>query len=177
MFNATPLAGLPPYGPVALSFPDAAAFREGYVVEFTNDNGDTWVGNFQTFDENGLSEVHPELGSSAVMIVAGSNGYIMDVERRKLVRDLGFGISSIWFDGERKALVCANGLWFESHTAETLLWRSRRISWDGLRNLKQDGHIISGEAYDPTSKEENWVSFNIDLSSGEVEGGSYPIEL
>ncbi|MEM8918448.1 MAG: hypothetical protein AAGE37_06255 [Pseudomonadota bacterium] len=177
MFSATPLDGLPPYGPPAQSFPFAGAFREGYVVEFTSNSGDTWIGNFATYDSNRLSEVRLELGSSAVMIVAGGWGYIVDIDNRRLVRDMEIGIGSVWFDSERKALVCANGLWFESHTAEGQLWQSRRISWDGFRNLKKEGQIVSGEAYDPSSMEKPWVSFGIDLFSGEVEGGSYPIGL
>src|SRR5262245_30857116 len=43
------LLGLPGYGPRAVAFPASGygAHREGLVVEFQDEHGAAWVGNFQ----------------------------------------------------------------------------------------------------------------------------------
>jgi hypothetical protein len=42
------LPGLPPYGPPAEAFPgNYGKHREGFVVRFTPDEGESWAGNFQ----------------------------------------------------------------------------------------------------------------------------------
>jgi hypothetical protein len=173
MLNVRPLEGLPVYGPRALSFPKPDAFREGFVVEFDMDDGEPWVGNFAQFDDRGLNQINLELGAHTVAIVAGGVGYVVDVSKRRLVREIGFGIIDMWFEASIQAMVATNGLWFEAFTGERMLWKSRRISWDGTRNVDRDGLIVTGEACDPTAEIETWRPFRIDLATGEVQGGSY----
>lgn len=173
MPTAEPLPGLPVYGPPAISFPRPDAFSEGYVVEFTTDGGDTWVGNFAKFDDSGLCSLHSDLEPPAVVVVAGSVGYIVYAEEQRLVREIGFGIKHIWFDENVQAMIVTNGLWFEAFTANRTLWRSRRFSWDGIRNLGRDALTVTGEAFDPTAAVGNWLPFRLDLATGVVEGGSY----
>jgi hypothetical protein len=173
MLAARPLPGLPPYGPPALSFPDSDAFREGFVVEFTTSSGEMWTGNFAGFDAGGTNSIHSELGPNAVVIVAGSAGYIVDAERRHLIREMGIGITHLWFENDLQAMIVTNGLWFEAFTADRMLWRSRRFSWDGIRKLERDALTVTGEAYDPTYPQESWTAFCVNLETGQVEGGSY----
>lgn len=171
MFKAEPQDGLPPYGPRALAFPDASAFREGYVVKFTTDSGETWVGNFATWDKQGLSAVHLELGPRAVFVVAGSIGYMVDI-KTKLVREVGIGIAHSWFEDGLQAIVISDGLSFEAFNEDRLLWESRRFSFDGIRNLQRHDLSVTGEAYDPSSGSDCWLPFRLDLVTGDVKGGS-----
>jgi hypothetical protein len=171
MFAVRSLSGLPPYGPPALSFPNQDAFSEGFVVEFSPDSGDTWVGNFGKFWEGGKSSVHTELGARAVVVIAGGSGYVIDAEEQRLVRELGFDIQHIWFESELRAMVVSNGLWFDAFNADRMLWRSRRLSWDGIRNVMRSGLLATGEAFDPMA--DRWLPFRLNLSNGEVRGGSY----
>lgn len=171
MFVARPLPGLPPYGPRAQSFPRADAFREGFVVEFVGNGGERWVGNFARFWDGGETSVHTELGCRAVVVVAGGSGYLVDAEARRLVREIGSDIKHIWFDRDLRAMIVSNGLWFEAFDAENFGWRSRRFSWDGIRNLKQSGRTLTGKAFDPIT--DRWLPFSLNLATGDVEGGSY----
>jgi hypothetical protein len=169
MVAAEPQEGLPVYGPRALSFPKADAFREGYVVKFNTADGAEWVGNFATFNPNGLNAVFTELGEQAVFVVAGSVGYLVDVRTKSLVREIGFDIGHCWFDDGLQAFVVSNGLWFEAFDADGQRWRSRRFSLDGIRNVKRQDHTITGEAWDIS---QSWLPFRLSLATGEVEGGS-----
>jgi hypothetical protein len=173
MIAARSLDGLPPYGPHAIAFPKGNAFREGYVVEFTTSETDTWVGNFAKFDECGLCSVHVELGERATIVVAGGVGYIIDTIERSLICDIGFDIHDIWYEPAIEAIIVTNGLWFEAYTAKGSLWRTERISWDGFRNLKHHALEATGEAFDPTAATDVWQPFRVDLRTGQFVGGTY----
>lgn len=171
MFSARSLPGLPPYGPRAKSFPDPDAFREGFVVEFALNDDEVWVGNFAGSSDCCECSIQTELGSRAVVVVAGSHGYIVDLHERRLVHEIGPSIESIWFDNDLQVMIVTNGLWFEALDAQGVVWRSRRFSWDGMRKVAKSGRILAGEAYDPVS--DTWLPFRLHLDTGEVEGGSY----
>jgi hypothetical protein len=141
------------------------------VVEFVSRSGEHWVGNFATGWAGGLSAVRPELGPSAVVVVAEGSGYIVDADEKALVREMAGDVQYIWFVAELGAIVVSNGLWFEAFDAQRLRWQSPRVSWDGIRNVACSGSALKGEAFDPTS--DKWLPFRLDLASGEVEGGTY----
>lgn len=82
-------------------------------------------------------------------------------------------VRRIWFEPELAAMVISNDLWFAAFNATDVLWRSQRISWDGMRNVVRQGLTVTGEAYDPTGGDRDWVPFSLDLKTGEVRGGSY----
>ncbi len=169
------LPGLPPYGPPALSFPRPDAFREGFVVEFTSTRGDVWVANFAPFGLRGLSAVYPELGPSAVLVVAGGAGFIIDADRRKLVREIRGIIEHCWYQPELNAMVISDGTYFEAFNQDQTLWQSPRASWDGMRIIDRSSMILTAEAYDPVT--DRWLPLQIDLNSGNITGGSYPREM
>lgn len=171
MVTVKPLPGLPPYGPPALAFPNADAFREGFVVEFVTANGGKWIGNFGKGFNPDRNSLHTELGSRAIVVVSGDTGYLVDAEERRLIRELGWGIEEVWFIAELKAMVISNGLWLTAFDAGSTIWQSRRFSWDGLRNLSLSGLLLTGEAIDPMTNK--WIPFSACLATGKVEGGSY----
>lgn len=166
------LEGLPPYGPRAEPFPSIgrATYSEGFVVRFFPTNGDPWVGNFAA----GLSslctvETHPD--GQRLVIISGGAGYIINPENCKEVTEIGY-----WFTGLLRVgdmLIMTSPIDLEAIGPEGRRWRTKRISWDGLRNLAlaDDGRVITGEAW--TFADEEWIAFEVDLGTGEVKGGSY----
>lgn len=166
------LSGLPPYGPPALSFPRPHAFQEGFVMEFTPENGKPWVANFATLHADGFSAVYQQFGSKAVVVVAGGAGYIVDCEEHRLIREISVPIDHCWYQPELHALIFSDGLGFECFDDHRTLWRSPRISWDGIRNIDCSGMMVTGEAYDPFS--DSWVPMQLDLRAVKLTGGSYP---
>jgi hypothetical protein len=71
--------------------------------------------------------------------------------------------------------VFSNGLWFEALDPSGVLRRSRRVSWDGFREVHLAEGMIRGEAYNPM--DDDWTPFTVDVATGEVRGGSYPREI
>ena len=51
------------------------------------------------------------------------------------------------------------------------LRRTRRISWDGIWNLRVEQDRLKGQAWNPFDDSES--PFSVDLKTGDVEGGSY----
>ncbi|TCL76074.1 hypothetical protein [Rhizobium sp. BK251] len=166
------LSGLPPYGPPALSFPKMHAHREGFVLEFTNGDGEAWVANFAMPRSDGFCAVYQEFGPKTVVVVAGGAGYVIDCEERRLLREIDGHIDQCWYQPELHAVVFSDGLGFECFDGDRTLWRSPRVSWDWIRNIDCAGMIVSGEAYDPFS--DSWVPMQLDLNEVKLTGGSYP---
>lgn len=167
------LPGLPATGPVPVQFSNTGqgTHREGIVVEFEASDGTSWVGNFQPGLVRGHSQVvrHPD--GKSLVVVAGGTAYVVDPESRALVGSFGAQIDTVILDQDRHQLIIGNGLWFEALGASGLIWRSRRLSWDGVRNVRISDAHLRGEAWNPV--DDGWSEFRLDLQSGRVVGGSY----
>lgn len=162
--------GLPPYGPRAVSFPDPDAFSEGLVVTFTASSGERWTGNFAR-GYGSLDAVRDELGPRSTIVIASGTAYLLDVVS-KTASEITCQADHIEFVASHNVMIIGNGLRLEAFGASGAIWRSRRISWDGMRSLRYDDQEMHGEAYSPMGPPD-WLPFKLDLASGVVDGGSY----
>jgi hypothetical protein len=170
------LAGLPGTGPEPLQFSDGGrTHAEGFVVELTLASGDKWVGNFQPGIANASLALSDPNDPKHALIVSGGQAYVLEPETRKLVRSFGGGITDVLLVPNAAALIVGNGLWFERVEGGETVWQTRRISWDGMMDVRVDGEVLRGHAYDPIADE--WTPFRVDIQTGEVTGGAYPPEL
>jgi len=171
------LPGLPGDGPVPVQFSATGrgTHAEGQVVEFTLASSEKWIGNFQA----GVGGVSTALADphdrDHAIVVSGGQGYVVASARRELVRCFGGMITDLLLLPDQRALLVGNGLWFERIEGGETRWRSRRVSWDGMANVRVEGDRLKGDAYDPM--DDRWAPFELDLDTGEVLGGSYPPEL
>jgi hypothetical protein len=167
------LPGLPGVGPLPKQYSATGQGKhsEGLVVEFAPEQGARWIGNFQAGLSN-ASGVYPEPGTRNLIVLAGGTAYVLDPQTRALIRTFGSQIEDVLDDRERGQLIFGNGLWFEAVGSEGLRWRTRRLSWDGMRSVRLNGAQIVGEAYSPIDDCE-WYAFEVDLTGGSATGGSY----
>jgi len=169
------LKGLPAEGEPALSFSvkGGELHAEGFVVRFLPGDSRAWVGNFAC-GISGFSDVIPHPDGRRTLVIAGGQGYVIDAESRTLDSTVGGGICEVLPAPGIDALVLSNGLWLEAHGRGGFLWRSTRISWDGIQDLRVTGPEIHGKSYAPFPLSGVWSDFRIDLATGErLEGGSY----
>ncbi len=166
------LAGLPATGPWPEQFSETGqgTHREGFVVEFSPEAKSAWVGNFQP-GMTGYSAVLPHLDGKSLIVIAGGQAYVIDPLERRLVSVFGGSIDAALFVQPEGPLVICNGIWLEARDKSGLRWRSRRISWDGMRDLRIENGKILGQAWSPLDDRE--YTFAVDLTTGTVEGGSY----
>ncbi len=167
------LDGLPVYGPMAEPFSGTGrgTHREGLVVRFSPSTG-SWVGNFQR-GLTLLDQVFAHPNGRHVVVVAGGTAYIVEADSHDLIGHFDAQIEQIVSVPENGLVLLGNGLWLEALGPAGTAWRSRRISWDGMRNVSVDGAIVRGEAYAPEGPQGSWCPFEVDVRTGTVRGGSY----
>ena len=111
------------------------------------------------------------------MVVAGGTAYVVDANRRTLSTHFGGDIEQVVPGPASELVLVGNGLWFEALSPTGTAWRSRRISWDGMRHVALDGPILRGEAFSPDAMEGTWHALEVEVSTGSVRGGSIPASL
>lgn len=164
------LAGLPVYGdlPEQFSATGIGTHSEGLVVQFfPAENRASWVGNFQR-GLTSLNEVFEHPDDSSVIVIAGGDCYIVDIENRKLKDNFGGVFETVISVPAKNILIFGTSTDFEAVGASGRVWRSRRISWDGIRSLKLESDTLTGEAWSL----DIWLPFSLDINSGEHKGGA-----
>ena len=164
------LLGLPPYGPMAKPFPASGhgSHSQGFVVQFGGGEAGTWIGNFQP----GLSKYsgayeHPN--GKHVVVVSGGQIYVVDPETQS-AEEIGGMVTSVTRIREKNVLLLDETLYLSFITSSGVKWRTKRLSWDGIRNLSVAGDFVLGEGwrYDDT-----WHNFMVSLDTGSFNGGAY----
>ena len=170
--RVTLLPGLPATGPMATPFPSewGRLGREGTVVEFQTDRS-TWVGNFEP-GLWGLTAVHPN--GDRAMVVARGDVWIVDPEQRSAERVLRGVDDLLEVEDPEGWILNTQGLALARLSPAGLLWQTRRISFDGIADLRVVGDKVIGAAYSPI--DDGWYPFAVDLRTGRASGGSYPLD-
>jgi len=170
------LPGLPPYGPMAVSFTmhGAHEHREGLVVRFHPSESEPWVGNFL----GGMTACnfvldHPN--ETDVIVVAQGEACVVDPENRAIRDRIAVDVEEVIPLASLGSVIFRGLTDFTAIKADNSGWRSPRISWDGLRNIEVHGTELQGEAYTPI--EDAWLPFTLDLLTGNCLDGVYKKEM
>lgn len=146
---------------------------EGFVVRFLPATRDPWTGNFlPSFGQLTGIFAHPD--DRRAVVVAGGQGYVVDIESACVTEEFGADLGEVFDVAEPRALVFAGYTSLDVITP-TETWRSARVSWDGIANLRVRGTSVVGDGFDPLN--DSWQAFDVDLSTHELTGGAYPKEL
>ncbi len=169
------LHGLPPYGPmyVAISENDELFYSEGFVVRFTKSDGTNWVANFKNGSSN-FSTIFELPYVNKIVVIANGLGYIICPNQQKAITTFGSGITEL-LQADDGRFVAADNTNLVIINNDALVWVSKRISYDGIKELKVNGNIVSGYFYEPTSDDDEWIkfNFNIDTKIIEIEHDNY----
>lgn len=143
--------------------------REGYVVEFTPNQGQTWVGNFQP-GATSLTDLVEFPHKDAALVVAGGQGYLVDIQSGRLLEKYESDIDFLLPSPVADLVIAGTATDFSAFRGAGRAWCTRRISWDGFRNLAVQENKLTGEAW---CFDDSWHAFTVDLADGTVTGGSY----
>jgi hypothetical protein len=173
LFSFKRLSGLPAYGDLAVSFPKPGSFREGIVFEFTTSNGKTWTGNFDPGYRTWAmaTGIYPQLGETALFILADGQAYKINALSKTLIEMLPRPVTWMGYYSPLDVMIIADDLEIFAHTKDGILWKSERISWDGIEYVSIKDDRLIGEAFDP--RDDNWHPFSVDLLTGKAEGRSW----
>lgn len=134
------------------------------VVEFMPDTPNAWVGNFKP-GHGSYDGVHVHPNRKDVVVFAGGEPYVVDPERKVVRSELEGSVFHVWEVADPPGFVFdREGLAFGRISAEGRLWHTRRLSWDGFRNIAIRSNRIEGEAWNPI--DDNWIPFKVDLTTG-----------
>jgi hypothetical protein len=140
------------------------------VVEFETDTGEIWVANFQS-GRNGIDDVRRHPNGHDVLVISAGSAWQVNPNRREAT-EVGDAIDGTWSVSDPEGLVMSwQGLGFLRVGPEGRIWHTRRISWDGFKQVQLSPTEIRGFAWAPWAPE--WVPFTVDLQTGRVDGGSY----
>jgi hypothetical protein len=168
------LAGLPTSGdwPEQFSATGMGGHQEGLVVKFYPASRAAWVGNFQRGMTDFSEAIEHPNGTNAIVVASGQ-GYVVDIARRQLIECFGGMIDSMFRVPNQDVIIFGDCTNFLAYGPNGILWRSRRVSWDGVRSVSLKDNELVGEAWTPMS--EAWKPFAVDVASGFVRGGSYDL--
>jgi hypothetical protein len=164
------LPGLPGTGPVPYRFGDRRLnrFREGFVVRFYRHSDGPWVGNFDGgWGATSGVFAHPD-GRHCIVIAAGVC-YVIDPETTALQEQFGGDIDEVIPAPDRPLLILVSPIDALGYGEHGLLWRTRRLSWDGWSDLRIAGDLLVGQAWDCIN--DCWMPFEVDLATGVSRGG------
>jgi hypothetical protein len=160
------LEGLPVFGPIPnqFSFSDQGACREGLVVEFKLGDKKSWIGNFQLGLTDFSAVVNHPNGKDDV-VVAGGEVYVVEPFSRRLIQVFGGSVVEVLFIEEKALLVFNNNFNLIAFNKSGQLWTTRRITIDGIQNLKYDAGLILGEGL---ALNDEKFPFQVDINDGKI---------
>jgi hypothetical protein len=135
------LPGLPAYGPMAVPFGAGgwtgawSGHSEGFVVRFDPGTREAWVANFQP-GCGGWEGVLEHPNGKHLIVLSRGQGYVVDPLTRQLILNLSANIQHVIELPELHAVVFCDGLGFEAIKSDGIWWRSPRIAWDEIRNIR-----------------------------------------
>ena len=165
------LSGLPSHGSLARTIPPGWGHgaREGLVVEFQRPDGSLWIGNFEP-GLGGLDAVLTHPNGSDVLVAAEGQLWHVDAMTQEVVR-LAPAVFATWeLSDPPRRLFNNQDIEFLCVGREGVIWRTRRISWDGFRHVRLNDEVLEGEAWSPS--DDRWLPFRVALADGRVAGGS-----
>ena len=165
------LPGLPGVGPWPLPFSATGQgmHREGLVVEFFPKSNESWIGNFQP-GVTTLNTVVVAQDERTAFLIVGGQAYVVCIETRQLLAHHDNDIEFFHHCPDDGQVITGSNCDFTAYRSVDRLWRTRRISWDGFRNIEIESGCLRGEAW---CFDDTWHVFSVALDSGKTSGGSY----
>jgi hypothetical protein len=165
------LDGLPVYGPMATPFPPewGRYGREGLVVQFEPSTGDTWTGNFRP-GYCGIDDARQHPDGCHVLVTFQGAMWVVDPDSHD-ASELWEGVFDLWEVADPAGVVLSlDGIAFARLGPAGIIWRSKRLSWDGFEEVRIEGENLVGLGW---SLGDSWLPFRVDLRTGQAVGGGY----
>jgi hypothetical protein len=143
---------------------------EGAVLEIKGPTK-SWIGNFQSGRfYQGLTDVFPFQNQPSVFVFAGGQGYRLRLDSPSLYEVLEIiPVLGARHIGQQDWIVLWDFTRLEAHSANGIVWRTLRLSWDGLSITEVRSDYMKGIGWDAANETE--VEFRVDLSTGQHTGG------
>jgi hypothetical protein len=135
-------------------------------------DGESWVGGFEC-GPGRLTGLFAAPSPEVVCVVAKGQGFWVPVlapADYEIIRSIP--IQEVLAVPGKRILVFIDYTELEAYGPGGFLWRTERLSWDGLKVTEVTAEMIRGTAWDSPANRE--VPFSVDTENGASEGGSSP---
>jgi len=141
-------------------------------VKFSDNDGvDEWIGKFGT-GSSASARVDKAIEPDKFLISAGGFGYLIDATNRKLLNHYSEPFTrDVAYDAKTNRFIVADYVRLRLIEAGKVVWSSKRIALDGIRDLKIEGRLVKGLAmtdYVGTDHEESESSFTFNQDTLDV---------
>jgi len=176
-FHVEMLPGLPGMSSLEIrqfARPGQSTHSEGTVVSFSGPSGH-WIGNFQSGRyPSGLTDVVAFQDEPGVCVFAEGQGYSLRLDSDSHRALEIFPVFGVRYIRERDLAIVWDFTKLEAHSANGIVWRTKRVSWDGISITEVRSDHLTGFGRDAVNDTD--VEFTIDLLTGEHKGGPRNLE-
>ena len=140
--------------------------KNGIIVQIDSEKK-TWMGVFApgTISKNGLYGVYASPHFNKLCVVANGAGYFVSSDNPKEWEEIkSIPIIYTGISKAKNVIIFADYTELIAYDNTGVRWKTKRLSWDGLKIIELSDDYIKGEYYDiRTEKNE---LFKVDLISG-----------
>jgi hypothetical protein len=146
---------------------------DGLLVSIQPNEAQSWLGIFAFGGYGPVIALSSTPDPDILFVVSRGAGYYIRADDPKAWTEIEHTIpTDIRIIPDRELIVLVDFTSIAAYNTDGLIWRTPRISWDGIRVTSIGAGYIEGLAWDPTMKER--PKFRVNLDTGEHEGGSSP---
>ena len=166
------LKGLPAYGPMYVPVtqvekPYISPYSEGLVIRFFKSDRTSWIANFN-LGLTSYSAVFEFPSTDLTVVIAGGSGYVMNRNQTRPIVTFRTAIKTAILTEQE--VVAVDDTHLITVNSMGNIWTSDRISWDGIADLRLEGHTVFGLAHNPMHEGDDWVDFSLDLTTKQLIG-------
>lgn len=142
--------------------------RKKLLVKFTNRMQQSWIGQFERDDRQGISKVFDIKHTSLVLVIAGGRGYLVDIETKD-IRRISNGCRSIV-----SVIKTTFPEYYIAGTSESLYVINRDgivreilpdFKAEGFYLDENSGNVVSGILESDINEYKHEIPFKLDLDS------------
>jgi hypothetical protein len=148
---------------------------DSVFVRITPTDSDPWVGAFaRGFQSDDLvTGVFSWPDGISIAVMSAGYGYVVKArDPTSWIRLQPMPVTDVRLMPEQKLIVFTDFTHMFGYSAEKNVWKSERLSWDGITITQAATNHIFGVAWDAMQDKE--VEFAIDVRTGQHTGGAKP---
>ncbi|WP_223640683.1 hypothetical protein [Corallococcus sp. EGB] len=151
---------------------NTAGGQDGLLAHVTPAGGASWLGMFAFGNVKGagISRVLAMPDPQRLCVVSRGAGYLVPVRDPSAWEAVqALPVTDVRAVPSAGIVVFADFTELVAYGAEGLRWRTKRLSWDGMKIIQVTERSIIGEYWD--MREEAMQTFEVDLATGAQKGG------
>jgi hypothetical protein len=145
----------------------------GFLVEFESRLSRSWIGDFAPGGWTGHSSVVPFPDHRRVLVLSSGIAYLVDPDEMTVDEELSdVAVEAYLAPAPGLLILNWHGIEFEGYDAKGFRWSTRRVSWDGIQNVRISGNELTADTW--SAPYQTWIPVTVDLVTGKATGGAYP---